>query len=71
MASPIIRSFRYDSLQQQLTITFRSGRVYAYRHVPENIFRGLRAAFPKGEFYNSEIRDRYVFDLIRGARPSF
>ncbi len=67
MSSTVIHSFRYDSLRQELIITFRSGRVYAYSHVPEGVYHGLRAAFPKDEFYNAEIRDRFEFLLLEGA----
>jgi hypothetical protein len=61
MPSTVIRSFVYDDQQLALVITFRSGRIYRYENVPQNIYLDMKAAFSKGEFFNAHVRDRYKF----------
>ena len=62
--SSVIRSFEYDAPRRELRIRFQSGRRYVYRGVPEQTFRAMRAAFAKGEFFNTEIRGRFPFSRI-------
>ncbi|AYV48554.1 KTSC domain-containing protein [Caulobacter flavus] len=59
MPSSVIKAFAYDEAAKVLTVTFVSGRVYAYRGVPADVAQGLRLAFAKGEYFNATIRDRY------------
>ena len=68
MPSSVIRSFAYDRGGQVLTITFVSGRAYAYLGVPGDIAEGLRLAFAKGEYFNKAIRDR--FEAVRASQGS-
>ena len=68
MPSTVIRFFTYDPTYRRLTIVFRSGRRYVYREVPEEVFEAFTAAFSKGEFFNSQIRDRYEFDRVESDR---
>jgi hypothetical protein len=58
--SSVIKAFGYDAAGQTLTITFVSGRAYAYQGVPAETAEGLRLAFAKGEYFNKMIRDRFV-----------
>ena len=59
MPSAVIKAWAYDAQAQVLTITFVSGRVYAYQSVPADVVEGLRLAFAKGEYFNKAIRDRF------------
>lgn len=59
MPSAVIRRFAYDPASQVLTITFVSGRAYAYQGVPADVAEGLRLAFAEGEYFNKAIRDRF------------
>jgi len=68
MPSTVIRFFTYDPAHRRLTIVFRSGRRYVYREVPEEVFEAFTAAFSKGEFFNSQIRDHYAFERVESAR---
>jgi hypothetical protein len=68
MPSTVIRFFTYDPDRRHLTIVFRSGRRYVYREVPKEVFEAFAAAFSKGEFFNSQIRDHYAFERVESAR---
>ena len=68
MPSAVISAFRYLAEREELEITFRSGRMYAYQDVPPDTARAMKAAFSKGEFFNADIRERYTFE--RRAAPA-
>jgi hypothetical protein len=61
MPSSVIAGFDYEPESEELTVLFRSGRVYVYRQVPEEVFLAFKAAPSKGAFFNRRIRDRYPF----------
>jgi hypothetical protein len=66
--STAIRDSRYDPRAHELTVTFVSGAIYAYADVPEETWRGLRTAASKGQYFSREIRPRFRFRKLRGAR---
>ncbi len=59
MPSKVIRDFSYNVATRQLTVTFATGRVYAYAEVPPDVHNAFRASGSKGRFFNLEIRDNY------------
>jgi KTSC domain len=61
MPSKVIRSFRYEPTKAELHVEFQSGRRYVYQDVPEEMYHAMKAAFSKGAFFNTNIRDRFVF----------
>ncbi len=65
MPSTVIRSFKYDEESKTLLIVFQSGRRYDYLGVPAEIVEELRRAFAKGEFFNNQIRGRYVYKELQ------
>jgi hypothetical protein len=67
--STVIRSFAYDPASRRLTVVFRSGRRYTYLDVPGEVYRELRGAFSKGEYFNEHIRDQFAFER-NGAAAS-
>lgn len=69
MPSSVIRRFSYDEPQRRLRVTFTSGDVYDYSGVPPEVAAGFRAAFSKGRFFASDIRDRYPFERVLIATP--
>jgi hypothetical protein len=60
MPSTVIASFEYEPIHARLTVTFATGRVYQYFMVPADVAAAFRAAFSKGQFFNTQIRDRYT-----------
>ena len=68
MPSSVIRSFDYDAVRNELSITFVSGKIYVYQLVPRHVFEAFRAAPSKGAFFNQHIRERYPFrEIIRSS----
>ena len=61
MPSTVIHAFDYDADSEELTIAFKSGRIYLYFAVPEDVFAGFRDAGSRGGYFNRHIRDRYAF----------
>ena len=64
MPSSVIRDFDYDEDRCVLEITFVSGRIYAYRDVPPEVFAEFQMARSKGEFFNRHIRDCFDFSEV-------
>jgi len=60
MPSTAIQRFDYAPERRDLTVTFTTGRVYVYRDVPAEVAERFRAAFSKGRFFNTRIRDRFA-----------
>ncbi|RPD40579.1 KTSC domain-containing protein [Chitinophaga barathri] len=64
MPSSVIRYFRYNPKTAVLKITFVTGRVYEYLSVPQEIYREMKEAFSKGQFFNKYIRDQFTFRIL-------
>lgn len=69
MPSTVIRRFSYDQRRRRLRVTFVSGDVYDYVGVPPEVGAAFTAAFSKGRFFASDIRDRYPFERVSIATP--
>ncbi|UAK26230.1 KTSC domain-containing protein [Sphingomonas nostoxanthinifaciens] len=65
MPSTAIRATAYDEDDRRLDVTFVTGRRYAYRDVPPEIFEELEKAPSKGRYFNEAIRDRFPFTRKR------
>jgi hypothetical protein len=63
--STTLRSVGYDPATRTLEAEFRTGRLYAYRDVPAELWLSLLASRSKGKFFNLLIRDRFRFESIR------
>ncbi len=63
-----MKSVGYESTGKILEIEFRSGAVYQYLDVPKKVHEGLRRAGSKGQYFNGEIRDAYVFVRVDARR---
>jgi hypothetical protein len=64
MPSSVIGKFSYIAEENSLDITFVSGKRYRYLGVPEVLYRQMRDAFSKGEFFNEHIRDHFAFERM-------
>jgi hypothetical protein len=68
MPSAAIRSFAYDPASETLTVTFVTGRRYAYAAVPPQVAAAFAGAFSKGQFFNAAIRNRYAYRRLPADR---
>ncbi|QIK97079.1 KTSC domain-containing protein [Sphingomonas sp. HDW15A] len=59
MTSSAITGAWYLPTRQELELLFTSGRRYRYFGVPAVMAERFAQAFSKGQFFNSEIRNRY------------
>jgi lysyl-tRNA synthetase class 2 len=61
-SSNVIRSYEYDASTQTLRIEFYNGSVYKYLDVPEKIYKELEITPSVGQYFNSQIREKYGYD---------
>ncbi|SFE84693.1 KTSC domain-containing protein [Chitinophaga sp. CF118] len=64
MPSTVVAHMKYDSVKQILRITFVSGLIYDYLHVPEYVYNRMKAAKSKGIFLNRHIKGKYNFEKV-------
>ncbi|ESW80364.1 hypothetical protein X770_30960 [Mesorhizobium sp. LSJC269B00] len=70
MPSTSIRKFDYDPNTRVLSVWFvASGKHYEFLDVPAEAVAAFKAAFAKGVYFNSHIRNRYAFRLAAGRVP--
>ena len=60
--SQAIKSFDYDADKKILKIEFKHGGIYKYLDVPESIYQGLKEAGSVGQYFNSNIREKFGCD---------
>ena len=58
-------SIGYEEKQHLLEVTFSSGSVYVYEHVPEKLYEEFIDAKSKGKFFGVYIRKYYKGVKIR------
>ena len=66
--SSVMTFVKYDDDTSELDITFTSGKTYRYLEVPVDIYDGLLDAESKGEFFNDNIKDSFVYNEVRSRR---
>ncbi|WP_158799851.1 KTSC domain-containing protein [Pedobacter sp. L105] len=65
MPSSVVAHFEYNTDTKTLTVSFVSGKVYDYLHVPEKIYKEMRATISKGTYLNRRIKGKYPFEEIK------
>ena len=67
--SSVMTFVKYDDDASELDITFTSGKTYRYLKVPAEVYDGLLDADSKGEFFNDNIKDEFVYcEVTRRSR---
>jgi hypothetical protein len=66
--SSVMTFVKYDDDACELDITFTSGKTYRYLEVPAEIYDGLLDAESKGEYFNDNIKDAFVYSEVRSRR---
>ena len=60
--SEAIKSFDYDASKKILKVEFNHGGIYKYLDVPESVYKGLKEAGSVGQYFNSNIREKFGCD---------
>ena len=55
----------FDGAVNELTVSFRSGKVYRYFQVPNSVYRALVSAPSIGRTFNETVRDRFPSQRLR------
>ncbi|RYE58697.1 MAG: KTSC domain-containing protein [Sphingobacteriales bacterium] len=56
MPSSVVSTINYDVEKQILYVVFVSGDRYAYKEVPEKVYKDFKASISKGTFLNRIIK---------------
>ena len=64
MPSTVISRMEYDPETQTLTIAYVSGQTYAYKDVPETVYKELKASRVKGRYLRFFVKDKYAFEKV-------
>lgn len=64
MPSSVVASINYNPLKQILYVVFVSGDVYAYKDVPEKVYKDFKASISKGTFLNRKIKKYYESEKV-------
>ena len=59
-----IDSVGYDPTTQELQVKFRSGAVYRYQLVPQEVYDEFKAANFSGRFLNTDIKNQYEYERL-------
>ena len=62
--SSSIRSIGYDRSTDTLEVEFVNGSIYQYYDVPDNIYENFMVAPSKGQFFNTYVRNYYLYDRV-------
>jgi hypothetical protein len=66
VVSSVIRSVGYDDDNAILEIEFRSGKVYQYLNVAQQVYVELMSAGSKGSYFDAHIRNAgYKYQMAR------
>lgn len=63
--STLLATLAYDAAESILQLEFCDGSVYRYFAVPQAVYRGLLTAASQGSYFNHQIRNDYLYALLR------
>ena len=59
-----LKSAKYNTDEEKLTVTFNTGAIYEYNKVPWKVFTKFRMAESQGRFFNASIARSYNYKKI-------
>jgi hypothetical protein len=59
-----LKSAKYDTLTENLVVTFNTGNIYEYEKVPWNKFTKFRMAESQGKFFNENIARTHKYKKL-------
>jgi hypothetical protein len=63
--STSLRAASYDTLKENLRVSFINGNIYEYKNVPSTMFTKFRLAKSQGKFFNQNISKGYNFRKVK------
>ncbi len=63
VVSSAIAQIGYEEMSRRLTVTFTTGKTYTYFDVPKDLHIGFMNSSSKGQFFNTHIRDHYLYEI--------
>ena len=63
--SSVIKSLEYDENRKDLTVNFKSGKLYVYTPVSQKFYNKLSKSESKGKFFNKNIRDNEALTCLK------
>jgi hypothetical protein len=63
--STSLRAASYDTLKENLRVSFINGNIYEYKNVPSTLFTKFRLAKSQGKFFNQNISKSYNFRKVK------
>ena len=69
--STVLSAIGYDPDRQVLEARFRTGRIYHYYKVPQDIYDNLRTAPSIGRYFNKHIARKYEAELVYDPRRPY
>jgi hypothetical protein len=64
VVSSVIEEIGYNPSSRTLEILFKSGAIYLYYFVPQDVHDALMAADSKGTYFNKQIKKNYEYHRI-------
>lgn len=62
--SSSVFSYAYDDEKSVLMVKFKSGDVYHYRGVPEELFKEMQKAESAGKYIHEHLKSQYNYDKV-------
>ena len=64
VTSSNLRTVLYDPDEKILEVEFKSGKIYAYFEVPQDVFAELLTADSPGKYFYHNIRSAYEYSYV-------
>ena len=63
--STSLRAASYDTLKENLRVSFVNGNIYEYKNVPSTTFTKFRLAKSQGKFFNQNISKAFTYRKVK------
>jgi KTSC domain len=63
--STSLKAASYDTLKENMRVTFTTGKSYEYKNVPSTLFTRFRLAKSQGKFLNENIVKSYTSRKVK------
>lgn len=63
--SSVIKNLTFDENRNDLTVNFKSGKLYIYTPISQRFFNKLTVAESKGRFFNKHIKNNEALTCLK------